>query len=67
MIRVGGISISDGVVGSTVVGGDRVAVVAAKTQTVGSMVYVIVAQVIGLRHSKRRAVRTSDRLSFQWN
>lgn len=66
MMRVGGISISDGFVGSIAVGGGRVAVV-AKTQTVDSMLYVIVAQVTGLRHSKRRAVRTPERLSFQGN
>lgn len=65
MIRVEGISISDVVVGSIAVG-DRVAVV-AKTQTVGSMAYVIVVQMIGLRHSKRRADGASIRLSFQRN
>lgn len=64
MIRVGCISFSNGVVGSIAVGGDGVAVV-AKTLFVGSLVYVIVGQVIGLRHSKRRADRTSIRLSFQ--
>jgi hypothetical protein len=64
MTRFEGISISDGVVGSIAVRSDRVAVV-AKTQTVSSTVYVIVAQVIGLRHSKRRAVRAPIRLSFQ--
>jgi len=62
MVRVEGISISDSVVGSIAVG-DRVAVVAGSA----SMVYVIVVQVISLRHSKRRADRASIRLSFQRN
>jgi hypothetical protein len=56
MIRLEGIGISDVIVGSIAVGGDRVAVV-ARTETISSLVYVIVTQVIGLGHSKRKTVR----------